>query len=176
MKSTDWKAIAESIGVAAIVGSLIFVGVQLRQDQRIAEAQIYADSNLISIELANLVNENRDVWMRGLVGEELDEVDEVTFQNVYMAIQLAYGGIWQRANRLSTRSPEGVARQFAYLLYVYPGFRRVWESRSTFERERNAAYGGQFPAFNFAPKVREFVEELDSGRASIPEVLPFTPW
>ena len=31
MKSGDWKSIAEFIGIAAIVASLVFVGLQMRQ-------------------------------------------------------------------------------------------------------------------------------------------------
>ena len=46
MKTSNWKDTLELIGIAAIVASLMFVGLQLRQDQRIAEAQIYAESNI----------------------------------------------------------------------------------------------------------------------------------
>lgn len=43
MKNTDWKGIAEIIGIAAIVASLIFVGLQMRQAQEIAVADQYQD-------------------------------------------------------------------------------------------------------------------------------------
>ena len=39
MKSPDWKSTAELIGIAAIVASLIFVGLQLKQSQDIALSQ-----------------------------------------------------------------------------------------------------------------------------------------
>ena len=41
MKTTDWKDIAELVGIAAIVGSLIFVGLQMKQSQDIAIAAQY---------------------------------------------------------------------------------------------------------------------------------------
>ena len=41
MKKTDWKGIAELIGIVAIVASLIFVGLELRQSQMIAVASQY---------------------------------------------------------------------------------------------------------------------------------------
>ena len=41
MKTTSWKDIAELIGIAAIVASLIFVGLQLKQSQEIAIANQY---------------------------------------------------------------------------------------------------------------------------------------
>ena len=41
MKNTDWKSIAELIGIAAIVASLIFVGLQMKQTHEIALATLY---------------------------------------------------------------------------------------------------------------------------------------
>ena len=41
MKKADWKSIAELIGIGAIVASLIFVGLQLRQEQNIAIVDSY---------------------------------------------------------------------------------------------------------------------------------------
>ena len=41
MKDTNWKDIAELVGVAAIVASLIFVGLQMRQSHEIALADQY---------------------------------------------------------------------------------------------------------------------------------------
>jgi hypothetical protein len=41
MRETDWKDIAEFVGIAAIVASLIFVGLEMRQSQEIAIADQY---------------------------------------------------------------------------------------------------------------------------------------
>ena len=41
MIKSDWKAIAELIGIAAIVASLIFVGLQMKQSHEIAIADQY---------------------------------------------------------------------------------------------------------------------------------------
>lgn len=41
MKKTDWKDTAELVGIAAIVASLVFVGLELRQSQQIAIAGQY---------------------------------------------------------------------------------------------------------------------------------------
>lgn len=43
MKAEDWKSVAELVGIAAIVASLVFVGLQMRQSQDIAIAQQYQD-------------------------------------------------------------------------------------------------------------------------------------
>lgn len=39
MRFKEWNEIAESVGIAAIVGSLIFVGLQLKQAQEIKNAE-----------------------------------------------------------------------------------------------------------------------------------------
>ena len=43
MKPTTWKDIAELIGIAAIVASLLFVGLQMQQQQEIAMASQYQE-------------------------------------------------------------------------------------------------------------------------------------
>jgi len=40
VKFSSWKDAAELIGIAAIVGSLIFVGLQMRQEQVLARAEL----------------------------------------------------------------------------------------------------------------------------------------
>jgi hypothetical protein len=40
VKPKDWKNIAELAGIAAIVASLIFVGLQMKQEQEIAYSEL----------------------------------------------------------------------------------------------------------------------------------------
>ncbi len=42
MKSTNWKDVAEMIGIASIVASLVFVGLEMRQDHIVARSQLAA--------------------------------------------------------------------------------------------------------------------------------------
>jgi hypothetical protein len=44
MKKANWKDVAELIGVAAIVASLIFVGLEMRQQQALARAELSSAS------------------------------------------------------------------------------------------------------------------------------------
>ena len=52
MNKTDWKDVAELIGIAAIVASLVFVGLQLRQEQVIARTELAS----VSAEIKNQIN------------------------------------------------------------------------------------------------------------------------
>ena len=53
MKYTYWKEVLEAIGIIAIVASLIFVGLQLRQEQVIARTELAS----VSAEIKNQINE-----------------------------------------------------------------------------------------------------------------------
>ena len=53
-KLNDWMQI---IGIFAVVASLVFVGLQVRQDQAIARSQLFSDSILLFNELQQLVAE-----------------------------------------------------------------------------------------------------------------------
>ena len=50
MKNYDWKSIAELVGIAAIVASLVFVGLQLKQSQEIAIADQYQNRSDAALE------------------------------------------------------------------------------------------------------------------------------
>ena len=91
-KSFDWKSIAEFVGIAAIVASLIFVGLQLRQDRQLALAENAADFDDTMIEYANVIRENREVWLRGLDGAELSPQDQVIFESLGFAVWQKFFG------------------------------------------------------------------------------------
>jgi hypothetical protein len=68
MKNTDWKTTAELVWIAAIVASLTFVGIQLQQDEDVAEVEQMSSSESSAIALSQLLSDNDDVWRRGLDG------------------------------------------------------------------------------------------------------------
>lgn len=45
MVSYSWKEVVEGVGVLSIVASLIFVGLQMKQDQEIARAQLGSETS-----------------------------------------------------------------------------------------------------------------------------------
>ncbi len=69
MTKQNWKYLAELIGVAAIVASLLFVALQMRQAQDIAYSEL--DVSLLSIqaESANLIATNSEIWVEGNAGD-----------------------------------------------------------------------------------------------------------
>jgi hypothetical protein len=70
LASTTWKEIAELLGIAAIVASLIFVGLQMKQSQEIAIAAQYHDRAALAVDA---FNQQIDSGMLPLWGTFLDE-------------------------------------------------------------------------------------------------------
>jgi hypothetical protein len=68
MNNTNWKDIAELIGIAAIVASLVFVGLQMQQDRVHARAELGADSfsNLASLRLQMTGDEIARVFAKAI--------------------------------------------------------------------------------------------------------------
>ena len=87
MKSENWKDVAEILGIAAIVASLIFVGLQMKQSQDIAIAQQYQDRSASALEwyLARMQSDSA----MDLAAQRLDA--ENPYEKSTMGIQLSLG-------------------------------------------------------------------------------------
>ena len=83
MKTTNWKAIAELIGVTAIVASLIFVGLQMQQDRLLMRSELGAASQEFSadIELTLADPEVSSTWAKMLVSPQDLSAEEMTQVN-----------------------------------------------------------------------------------------------
>jgi hypothetical protein len=70
-----WKDALEAFGLVAIIASLVFVGIQLRQDQVIARSELTSDSFQLMIELdQNLI----DPGLASTFAKMLDRSEELT--------------------------------------------------------------------------------------------------
>jgi hypothetical protein len=157
----DWKGTAELVGLAAIVASLIFVGLQMRQDQEIAEAQAYADASAVLTELNQFIENNKEVWIKGLDGAELSLEDNFTFRALCRANYLRKIAHWERAKRLDAGNPDLIAQSFAYDIYVYPGLRRYFDEVIESFEEQRSAFGRTRSDDSFLSAVEASLAELD---------------
>ena len=75
-------AIAEVIGVVAIIASLVYVGVQIRQNSAIARATIINATNTQSARMAELIAQDAElaaIYDKGINGKSLAGTDLVRF-------------------------------------------------------------------------------------------------
>jgi hypothetical protein len=164
----SWKFLAELIGMTAIVLSLVFVGLQLRQSQVIAENEVGLQELQNRIEAHGQINEHVNVWAKGLAGEELSYEDAVVFENLLVNINditfHASSNYYSLGDQTSARL---VISDLAIFLHRNPGARSVWETR---EQRLDAAreialsdFGLEPAHFPYVEWVNEALKKLDKG-------------
>ena len=173
LKKVDWKGTAELVGLAAIVVSLIFVGLQMRQDQEIAEAQAYNDASAVLIELNQFIHNNKEVWIKGLDGAELSLADELTFHVLCRTIYLKQIASWERAKRLDAGNPDFFAQSYAYDIHIYPGLRRFFDQVIESLEERRRPFGRTRGDDTFTSAVEAFLAELDRNPPPPPRIKSY---
>ena len=95
VKKSDWKETAELVGIAAIVASLVFVGMQMKQSQDIALSQASQARTAISIETILSTAENANyvsAVAKGRSGNrsELSLEEQVTMSQYAIAVLMSY--------------------------------------------------------------------------------------
>ena len=93
MKIGNWRNVFEAIGLVAIVASLIFVGIQLRQDQVIARSELTSQSFELLIALdQNLLNPDfANTYAKMLDGsKDLSPEEMVQLDSLYESIITMY--------------------------------------------------------------------------------------
>ena len=89
MNSTNWKDVAELFGIAAIVASLLFVGLELRQSHQIAIAAEYQERATTVNNLYNTKIESETAL--SVVGQPIYEiVRSADFPDEYRHLYEAY--------------------------------------------------------------------------------------
>ena len=122
-KLNDWLQVA---GLFGVLGGLIFVGLQLRLDRQVALAESqhwFADETK---QWAEIVNDNADVWVKGLAGEPLSEEESARFDALAAAHERRYFSAWASAQQLPGLPPELHAFDLAAEIHRHPGLMRWW--------------------------------------------------
>ncbi len=175
MSQTDWKGIAELIGITAIVASLIFVGLQMKQADDIARYERYSNASN-PIELANSLSVNREVWLKGCAGDELSAEDWFTFVNLVDLVTIRRNARWEIINLIDAQSlsaPDVAVFRHALDLYSNPGMHQAWQARNLV-REQTSYY-----LEDENPNRRSFTKEVKASLKQIegdpPKVLSDGP-
>jgi hypothetical protein len=177
MNRTDWKGIAELVGIAAIVASLVFVGLQMRQDQTIAITETRSTVTQKVGEIATIVESNPGIWMRGLDGEELSAEERVVFYSMVEVVESYFFDMFLRFRNLDIGSFEPLARHFAFAVYTYPGLKQAYLSEYESDQVRNQAYGENESRKNdFRDLVMRYLAELENGAPPVPEEKRYVFW
>jgi len=130
MKSPNWKFLAEFVGVAAIVASLIFVGLQVRQDREIAVSQ-----NMLSVvegkkHWVELMTANSSIWVKANSEMALTPEEREIYGSMAHALEVQHFVDWFRARQVPGANPNDTfAYQFALELDRNPGLLNHWQQK-----------------------------------------------
>ena len=119
----DWLQI---LGMLGIIASLIFVGVQVNQTQRIGEGEAATNYQQSLIAARELIVNNADVWARGCMGEEMSVTDQVRFAQLYRTYTQVtfFGWLAARNGILEVDGAEAI-NAFVANQHRYPGFAQM---------------------------------------------------
>ena len=162
MKVADWKDIAELFGIAAIVASLVFVGLEMKQSQEIALNEVAAAHEASEIELYVAIRSDWPVWLKGNAGGDLDPSEREIYRNLIDLSQWRHQNVWEEFRRYGLELPmKVVVADFVAFLRSNPGAREVWtemaNDRMADRRKLIPGYKGS--SFNIA--VYDALARLD---------------
>jgi hypothetical protein len=123
-KLHDWLQIS---GLAAVVGSLVFVGLQLKQSDDIALAEAIESAATRGIERRALVASHANTWQKACLGQELSESEKVIAANIYFSYLQSNFNTWTRyrATGIGGINSQFLVNAYAANLHRYPGFRQI---------------------------------------------------
>lgn len=176
MEKEKLRDFAELIGIAAIVASLIFVGIQLKQEQEIAIVDTFSSVAETEINLSIKVGENIRVWRKGLEGEDLTEEEMGMFLGLAAAVESQYQRNYIRWFRIGPGDPDVIASEFAYALYIFPGLRDLFEDRLKFEAVRDEARRFDGDRSPWDENVLSYLSKFEADNPPIPDSKNYVFW
>ena len=176
LKLTNWNTVAEFVGISAIIGSLVFVGMQIRQEQEIAIVDTYGSIVESNGAVLGLIGAHPDIWEKGLLGDELSTSEEIVFSGMVRAVFSHHFHMYIRFTRIGPRAPESVLKDLAYAIYIFPGLRRQWEADNEFREHINAAQNRSFGSLDFPPRITRHLRNFDNLQPNIPAKKQFIFW
>jgi len=165
MSGLSRKEMLEGIGVFSIVASLIFVGLQVRQSQRVGEGQELVGYMELAENLRTVLIDNADVWRKACAGEELDAVESTRAAQLFkMYIEFSYIASIASHVGIVQDGDAFLANRVAANIHRYPGFARLEAEQRDWGREGERA--GE------EPKVRAFYQAVLARLAELQEIEP----
>lgn len=162
MKPTNWKSTAELIGITAIVGSLIFVGLQLQQDRAVALSQVFQSQLEATVEIDSTMAEHAEVWAKAGSGETLTTNEKIILERLVNMWRLRSFYESLSLTRIGSNGGGGAVNRFAITLHENPGARQVFMDHAARDEKYFAAIDQAESMVVFQRRVLELLDELDA--------------
>jgi len=159
MKKIDLGQTLTIVANAGVIGGLIFVGYQLRQDREIAQVDSVQSSIELQITASSLRAEHPDIWLRGLADDTLTAEESVVFDTLAQAHLSYYLTNWFRNSRIGTEAFRNRwVREASLEIVKYPGLLEYWQR----EVNREAAANPSGSVSIWATSVSIELERLEA--------------
>jgi len=153
----NWKDIAELVGIAAIIASLIFVGAQIKQDAQSSTSDYVSNYSDRAGLLSELITTNSESWSKACAGDILTESERAIASQIYIRYYMHSYLTWLLyrvgLNQVEDDSP---AEWFAESIWRNRGFRRMFEEHLAKSNESDLIQGF------FDPRFRQFNSTVES--------------
>ena len=170
------KGWLEIAGTLAIVTSLVFVGLQMRQENNIAMADTYGPVASNSLQLAELMGGSAELWRRGLDGEELSPEEQIKFFSLANAVESSFVMTWSRTFQLGATTPEAALRDYAFALHSHAGLRRYFDSKIQLYEETDKAFNVRMKLGSFRASILMRLDFLAVNSVPVPEQKAYVFW
>ena len=139
MRSASLKEIVEILGIAAIVGSLIFVGFQLQQSEQIGISDAVANRNERENALRTQIIENAAVWHKACADEPLEPDERHIAAAIFDTYSVNIVSAWI-TSRGGLINSDQLQRQIVYeaamQLWAFPGLEKLEQARTSIRELR----------------------------------------
>lgn len=155
------RRLIEIVGIAAVIASLIFVGVELQQSRAIAIGDGNLSNAEVQIERNNSINEHIETWVKGNSGESLSVEEKTIFTNLVENATIHSFMEYARLNQLEfPAAGQSVAAEFAIFLHQNPLALKVWKAR---EKLRSDVSASPPTRVKWRDEVTLKLQQLDHG-------------
>lgn len=156
------------VGIFALVASLVFVGLQMKQSHGIANAERLDESVNIRIARNDLIAANAEIIARANNNAELSQADLIVLDRLVDNLWAeAFFGLRARAV-MGSSIGGGVGGRVALSRYLHnnPGVRKVWNASRVRRQESWSAVTGVEPEV-----IQRFDDEVDKDLARMKSMV-----
>ena len=168
-KLNDWLQVA---GIFALVASLVFVGLQMKQAEEIGQGEATSYILESTNSFRNTIIDNAEVWRRGCMGEELSDGDQSRFANMYSSYIATVYWLWLSNDIGVIQFDAGTLESaFAANIHRYPGIAKLGLSKRYWGAE-----GSKVDLIGIERFTAAFQARLTKLREIEPEPLSNPDW
>jgi len=129
MKKINWKETLELIGIFSILLSLLFIALQLRQEEKLIMSEMRAALVANQISVNTSIIDNAEIWAKGTQGQDLSLAELAAYERLVNNVNHYFFHVHKTFELLEPESKEQIISEFAGFLYDNPGAYQVWIDR-----------------------------------------------